>query len=74
MNIKLFNKKSLSQHIEYRLVTFVGILRAGVRGLRVVVAVFQAVRPLEAGDGGGRGQLGGCVEDIKELLVNLIVG
>ena len=55
------------------LCTFVRLIRAGVRGLRVVIAVLEAVGSLETGDWGGRGQLGGGVEDVQELLVDLVV-
>ena len=53
--------------------TFVRLIRTGVRGLRVVITVLEAVGSLEAGDWGGWGQLRGGVEDLQELLVDLVV-
>ena len=35
--------------------------------------MLEAVGSLETGDWGGWGQLGGGVEDVKELLVDLVV-
>ena len=35
--------------------------------------MLQTVGSLQTGDWGGRGQLGGRVEDIQELLVDLVV-